>query len=77
VTFASPSQTITYSRAITVIPPGGSTSPYYYNPSGSNIGCGGWTMYTPSTNFQGLVAIVPAVGQAPTYVGVTAKMLAT
>jgi hypothetical protein len=77
VTFAAAATTTTYARAIAVISPGGSTSPYYNNPSGSNIACGGWTTYSPSTNFQGLVVIVPAVGQAATYVGVTAKMLAT
>lgn len=77
VTFASATQTTTLAQAITVIPPGGSTSPYYYNPAGSNFGCGGWTAYSPATIFQGVVSIVPAVGQAPTYIGVTAKMLAT
>jgi hypothetical protein len=76
-TFIGGPQITTLGQATTAVPPGGSTSPYYYNPVGSNFGCGGWTTYNPSTVFQGLVVIVPAVGQAPTYVGVTAKMLAT
>jgi len=76
-TFIGGTQITTLAQATTAVPPGGSTSPYYYNPAGSNFGCGGWTNYNPSTIFQGLVVIVPAVGQAPTYVGVTAKMLAT
>jgi hypothetical protein len=76
-TFASAAVTTTLATGLTVIPPGGSTSPYYYNPAGSNTGCGGWTAYNPATIFQGLVVIVPAIGQSATFVGVTAKMLAT
>ena len=56
--------------------PGGVTSPYYYSNATSNFGYGGCNVSGGSAAY-GLVVIVPAVGQAPTYVGVTAKMLAT
>jgi hypothetical protein len=56
--------------------PGGVTSPYYYSNATSNFGYGGSNI-AGGNNGYGLVVIVPAVGQAPTYVGVTAKMLAT
>lgn len=56
--------------------PGGVTSPYYYSNATSNFGYGG-TNISGGFNGYGLVVIVPAVGQSPTYVGVTAKMLVT
>ena len=64
------------SAGVTSVPCGSNTNTYYVSNSFA-YGFGGSGGSNASPYYQGLVAIVPAVGTNPTYVGVTAKMLAT
>ena len=62
----------TYPQSYVPAAPGGITNTYYIS-----SGTYGYGDVTSLRTGAGMVAIVPAVGTNPTYVGVTAKMLAT
>ena len=73
--FGSAAQTTSLAQGQTQIPPGSNTSTYYYKgPTGSFYGYGGWIAYNPATLFQGVIAIVPAIGANPVNVGVSAQL---
>jgi hypothetical protein len=63
-----------YPQSYTPSTPGGATNPYYISTPGTNYGRGDNTSLRTG---GGMIAIIPAVGTNPVYVGVTAKMLAT